>query len=90
MNLLKRINNVLENSAQKKQNVYSSDSLKQISLNRNAFKTGFIFDDKNSPEYLAFNNPVQFVYKYLNAETLNKAIKLNPEISEFYQIINYL
>ena len=82
MGLLKRINSVLEENAQINKTEYSTNALMQLNLARSAFKVDFIIQDKESPDYLALNNPVQFIYRYLNPETIDRAIKLNPLIMQ--------
>ena len=79
MSLLKRIKDASDNSV-KNNNKYISNALSQISLSRNAFKSNFIFNDKNAPECLALSNPIQFIYKYLNNATIDRAMKLNTSI----------
>ena len=77
MNILKRINSVYENIAQKNKFEYS---IKRLKDSKNAFREYFINEDKNSDEYLAANNPVKFIYKYLNKEVIDNAIIQNPII----------
>lgn len=85
MSFLKRINYVLDKNAKKQEQEYSTNALKRISLSRNAFKLNFIYGDENSNESLALNNPVQFIYKYLNKDVIDNAIKRNPEIVRILQ-----
>ena len=82
MGLLKRIYN-RENSAQNN-NKYS-DILNNLNASRNLFKTDFILQDKTSNEYLALNNQAAFIYKYLNLNTIDNAIKKNPVIVRLVQ-----
>ncbi len=85
MNFLKRIQSDQSKNAKNSTTEYTSNVLKRISLSRNAFKTNFIYNDENSPEYIALNNPVQFIYKYLNNNVIDNAIKRNPEITRILQ-----
>ncbi|MBQ8476158.1 HD domain-containing protein [bacterium] len=80
MSFLKRISSVLEKNAVPEKTEYSTNALRRISLSRNAFKLGFIYADDNSNVSLALNNPIQFIYKYLNNDVIDNAIKQNPLI----------
>ncbi len=67
------------------QNIEFQISIKHLKKTRNAFNSEFINDDKNSDEYLALNNPVKFIYKYLNRSVIDNAIKQNPIITRLVQ-----
>ena len=81
MNFLKHVDSVFKKNKHAYAGKYFSNTLSDINVSNNKFKFDFIFNDKNSPEFLALNNPIQFIYKYLNQETIDKAIRINPEIS---------
>ena len=80
MGFIRRINSVFNYRAQENTKEYFIGALKRLNLAKNAFKSDFIFQDKNSSEYLALNNPAQFIYKYLNNDVIEHAMRLNTEI----------
>ena len=88
MSLLKHIKSVQDNLAPKNKQQYVTNSLAEIKLSKNAFNACCVFDDKNSNEYLALNNPIQFIFRYLNAKTIDNAIKSNATIENLLRDYN--
>ncbi len=85
MNFLKRIESVSDENAANSITEYSSNSIKRISLSRNAFKFEFINGEEAKAYSLALTNPVQFIYNYLNSTVIDNAIKQNPEITKIIE-----
>lgn len=82
MGLLSSSGSAFLKSANKTKEKNSINKLNRIALAREAFKHEFLSDSQFSPDdLLALNNPVQFIYKYLNQDVIDNAIKTNPEIT---------
>ena len=80
MSFLKRISDVDNATSTKIE--YSTNVIQKITLPQNTFKFNFFKRQKDKVKPEVLDNPVQFIYQYLNNDVINNAIWSNFNIQE--------